>query len=102
MRRAHYQLPHVQALKAESVHFFRKVAADFERPVLPSSGGMDSIVMPHLTVRPSGRPAYRYGDARRHRACSPEVIVARPPGRRDRPAADRRLGAGVDRQRPGP
>jgi sulfate adenylyltransferase subunit 2 len=32
-------------LEAESIHIFREVAAEFERPVLLFSGGKDSIVM---------------------------------------------------------
>src|SRR5205814_5992276 len=41
----HYELSHLDALEAESVHIMREVAAEFERPVLLFSGGKDSIVM---------------------------------------------------------
>ena len=49
-RRRHrgYELSHLAALEAESVHIFREVAATFERPVLLFSGGKDSVVMFHL------------------------------------------------------
>ncbi|WAL63735.1 sulfate adenylyltransferase subunit CysD [Amycolatopsis cynarae] len=43
-----YELSHLAALEAESVHVFREVAATFERPVLLFSGGKDSVVMLHL------------------------------------------------------
>ncbi len=40
-----YRLTQLQVLEAESVHIFREVAAELERPVLLFSGGKDSIVM---------------------------------------------------------
>jgi sulfate adenylyltransferase subunit 2 len=40
-----YRLSHLQALEAESIHIFREVAAELERPALMFSGGKDSIVM---------------------------------------------------------
>jgi sulfate adenylyltransferase subunit 2 len=43
-----YRLTHLRALEAQSIHVFREVAAEFERPVLLFSGGKDSIVMLHL------------------------------------------------------
>jgi sulfate adenylyltransferase subunit 2 len=43
-----YRLTHLRALEAQSIHIFREVAAEFERPVLLFSGGKDSIVMLHL------------------------------------------------------
>jgi sulfate adenylyltransferase subunit 2 len=43
-----YELSSLQALEAESIHIFREVAAEFERPVLLFSGGKDSVVMLHL------------------------------------------------------
>jgi sulfate adenylyltransferase subunit 2 len=39
------------ALEAESIHIFREVAAEFEKPVLLFSGGKDSIVMAHLAEK---------------------------------------------------
>lgn len=45
--RAH-SLSHLDALEAESVHIFREVAAQFERPGMLFSGGKDSVVMFHL------------------------------------------------------
>jgi sulfate adenylyltransferase subunit 2 len=46
-----YELSHLRALEAESIHIFREVAAEFERPVLLFSGGKDSVVMLHLASR---------------------------------------------------
>src|SRR4051794_2979578 len=46
-----YELSSLQALEAESIHIFREVAAEFERPVLLFSGGKDSVVMLHLAQR---------------------------------------------------
>ncbi|MEV6469705.1 sulfate adenylyltransferase small subunit, partial [Kitasatospora sp. NPDC051702] len=43
-----FALSHLDALEAESVHVFREVAGEFERPVILFSGGKDSIVMLHL------------------------------------------------------
>jgi len=47
----HYELSYVDALEAESLHIFREVAAEFERPVLLFSGGKDSIVLVHLAIK---------------------------------------------------
>ncbi|MQY25617.1 sulfate adenylyltransferase subunit CysD [Nocardia aurantia] len=49
--RTGYELSHLAALEAESVHIFREVAAAFERPVLLFSGGKDSAVMLELAAR---------------------------------------------------
>jgi sulfate adenylyltransferase subunit 2 len=46
-----YELSHLQALEAESIHVFREVAAEFERPVLLFSGGKDSIVLLRLAEK---------------------------------------------------
>jgi sulfate adenylyltransferase subunit 2 len=46
-----YELSHLRALEAESIHIFREVAAEFERPVLLFSGGKDSVVMLHVASR---------------------------------------------------
>src|SRR6266568_1540827 len=46
--RTGYELSHLSALEAESVHIFREVAATFERPVLLFSGGKDSMVLLHI------------------------------------------------------
>ena len=51
MTTAHYELSSLDALEAESIHVFREVAAEFERPVLLFSGGKDSIVMLHLAEK---------------------------------------------------
>jgi sulfate adenylyltransferase subunit 2 len=46
-----YELSHLETLEAESVHIFREVAAEFERPVLLFSGGKDSIVLMRLAEK---------------------------------------------------
>ena len=45
---ADYRLSQLDQLEAESIHIFREVAAEFEKPVLMFSGGKDSIVMMRL------------------------------------------------------
>jgi sulfate adenylyltransferase subunit 2 len=46
-----YELSHIQTLEAESIHIFREVAAEFERPVLLFSGGKDSIILLRLAEK---------------------------------------------------
>ena len=46
-----YQLSHLKALEAESLHIIREVAAEFERPVMLFSGGKDSVVMLRLAEK---------------------------------------------------
>jgi len=46
-----YRLSHLQSLEAESLHIFREVAAECERPALMFSGGKDSIVMLRLAEK---------------------------------------------------
>ena len=41
-------LSQLRALEAESIHIFREVAAEMQRPCLLFSGGKDSIVMLHV------------------------------------------------------
>ncbi|WP_415776534.1 sulfate adenylyltransferase subunit CysD [Sneathiella sp. HT1-7] len=42
------RLTHLRQLEAESIHIFREVAAEFERPVMLYSIGKDSAVLLHL------------------------------------------------------
>ncbi len=44
-------LSHLHALESESIHIFREVAAEFEKPVLLFSGGKDSAVMLRLAEK---------------------------------------------------
>ncbi len=46
-----YRLSQLAQLEAESIHIFREVAAEFEKPVLLFSGGKDSIVMLRLAEK---------------------------------------------------
>ena len=45
------RLDHLQRLEAESIHIFREVVAECERPVLLYSIGKDSSVMLHLALK---------------------------------------------------
>ncbi|MEQ1677859.1 MAG: sulfate adenylyltransferase subunit CysD [Chitinophagaceae bacterium] len=44
-------LDYLEQLEAESIHIFREVAAQFERPALLFSGGKDSITLVHLAKK---------------------------------------------------
>tara|TARA_B100000809_G_scaffold234623_1_gene252172 strand:- start:1840 stop:2751 length:912 start_codon:yes stop_codon:yes gene_type:complete len=46
-----YQLSDLDQIEAESIHIFREVAAEFERPCMLFSGGKDSIVMLRLAEK---------------------------------------------------
>ncbi len=46
-----YRLSSLRALEAESIHIFREVVAEIERPVLLFSGGKDSITMLRLAEK---------------------------------------------------
>ena len=45
------RLSHLQMLEAESIHIFREVAAEFEKPVMLYSIGKDSSVMLRLAQK---------------------------------------------------
>ncbi len=93
------RLDHIRALEAEAIHVMREVAAEFERPVLLFCGGKDSIVLLRLAekaFRPAPFPFPLMHVDTGHNF--PEVIEFRDRRvERARRAADRRLGAGVDR-----
>jgi sulfate adenylyltransferase subunit 2 len=46
-----YRLDYLDQLESESIHIFREVAAQFEKPALLFSGGKDSIVLVHLAKK---------------------------------------------------
>jgi sulfate adenylyltransferase subunit 2 len=46
-----HQLDYLEQLEAESIHIFREVAAQFERPALLFSGGKDSITLVQLAKK---------------------------------------------------
>ena len=46
-----YHLNYLAQLETESIHVFREVAAQFEKPALLFSGGKDSITMVHLAKK---------------------------------------------------
>jgi sulfate adenylyltransferase subunit 2 len=54
---SHRVLTHLQRLEAESIHIFREVVAEAEKPVLLYSVGKDSAVMLHL-ARKAFHPAH--------------------------------------------
>ena len=47
-RMAPHSMSQLRTLEAESIHIFREVAAEMQRPCLLFSGGKDSIVMLHV------------------------------------------------------
>ncbi|MEO6536966.1 MAG: sulfate adenylyltransferase subunit CysD [Ferruginibacter sp.] len=46
-----HRLDYLEQLETESIHIFREVAGQFERPALLFSGGKDSIVLVHLALK---------------------------------------------------
>jgi sulfate adenylyltransferase subunit 2 len=46
-----HRLDYLEQLESESIHIFREVAGQFERPALLFSGGKDSIVLVHLALK---------------------------------------------------
>ena len=104
------QLSHLDELEAESIHIFREVAAEFEKPVLLFSGGKDSIVMARLAEKafwPARIPfplmhvdtGHNFQEVLDYRDRRVEELGVQPGGG---------VGAGVDRhraawsRRPGP
>jgi sulfate adenylyltransferase subunit 2 len=51
VQQSKYALSHIRYLEAESIHVFREVAAEFERPVLLYSIGKDSSVLLRLAQK---------------------------------------------------
>ena len=46
-----HHLDYLDELESESIHIFREVAGQFEKPALLFSGGKDSIVLVHLALK---------------------------------------------------
>src|SRR5580698_10472430 len=46
-----FRISHLRTLEAESIHIFREVAAEFQRPVMLYSVGKDSSVMLRLAQK---------------------------------------------------
>ena len=46
-----YNLTHLKQLEAESIHIFREVIAEFQKPVMLYSVGKDSAVLLHLAMK---------------------------------------------------
>src|SRR5678815_255001 len=46
-----YRLDYLEQLETESIHIFREISGQFERPVLLFSGGKDSITLVHLAKK---------------------------------------------------
>src|SRR6202163_1999717 len=46
-----WEISHLQVLEAESIHIFREVASEFQRPVMLYSIGKDSSVMLRLAQK---------------------------------------------------
>jgi len=46
-----YHFDYLDNLESESIHIFREVAGQFERPALLFSGGKDSITLVHLALK---------------------------------------------------
>ncbi len=46
-----YNINHLRELESESIHVIREVAAQFEKPAMLFSGGKDSIIMHHLSLK---------------------------------------------------
>ena len=46
-----YHFDYLDELESESIHIFREVAGQFERPALLFSGGKDSITLVHLALK---------------------------------------------------
>lgn len=48
---SNYSINYLEQLEAESIHIFREVAGQFEKPALLFSGGKDSITLVHLACK---------------------------------------------------
>ncbi len=48
---SNYHTDYLDQLESESIHIFREVAGQFERPALLFSGGKDSITLVHLALK---------------------------------------------------
>lgn len=48
---SNYRIDYLDELESESIHIFREVAGQFEKPALLFSGGKDSITLVHLALK---------------------------------------------------
>ena len=97
---ADYRLSQLDELEAESIHIFREVAAEFEKPVLMFSGGKDSIVMMRLAEKAFFPAKIPFPVLQVDTGFDfPEVLqTPRQLGQPARRTPGRRLGRGGDRQ----
>ncbi len=46
-----YYLNYLEQLESETIHIYREVVGQFDRPVLLFSGGKNSILLVHLALK---------------------------------------------------
>ena len=55
-----HRISHLRSLEAESIHIFREVAGEFQRPVMLYSIGKDSSVMLRLAQKAFTQGRFRF------------------------------------------